>query len=66
MPGLTGEELSTLLLEIRSDLPIILCSGNTNYFDNDKVKELGISGYVNKPIHSNSLLTLVKQQLLNK
>ncbi|MCP4272699.1 MAG: response regulator [Gammaproteobacteria bacterium] len=66
MPGLTGEELSKFLLEIRPDLSIILCSGKTNYLDNDKVNEIGISAFVNKPIQSNALLTLIKQQLLNK
>ncbi len=64
--GLTGKELSKLFLEIRPDLPIILCSGKTNYFDNDNVKNSGDSGFVKEPIYSNSLLTLVKQQLLNK
>jgi len=50
MPNMTGAELAPRLLEIRSDIPIILCTGFSEIMDENKAKAIGIREYVMKPI----------------
>ena len=50
MPIMTGEELSKKLLEIRPDLPIILCSGFSHTMDKEKAELLGIRAFIMKPL----------------
>ncbi len=54
MPKLTGLQLAKKLKEIRNDIPVLLCTG----YDKkppDAMAELGIDGYIQKPISSNEL-----------
>ncbi|MEL7187217.1 MAG: response regulator, partial [Pseudomonadota bacterium] len=50
MPKMTGMQLSKQLLEVRPDLPIILCSGYSTDVNEKTVKQAGISAYQSKPI----------------
>lgn len=59
MPVMTGAELSKYLLEIRADIPIILCTGYSEHMDAEKAKQIGISCYLNKPISQSELITTV-------
>jgi DNA-binding response OmpR family regulator len=38
------------LLQIRSDIPIILCTGHSARIDEVRSKKLGIKAYVMKPL----------------
>jgi YesN/AraC family two-component response regulator len=49
MPGMTGVDLARRMLQIRPDLPIILCTGYSNLISEEKVKNLGIKGFALKP-----------------
>ena len=49
MPELTGERLACELLQIRPDLPIILCTGFSHTVTAERAKALGIRGYLTKP-----------------
>jgi len=51
MPQMTGVKLSEKLMEIRSDIPIIICTGHSALVDEEKAKELGLAAYVMKPIN---------------
>ncbi len=62
MPKMTGEELSTQILEIR-DMPIMLCTGYSENFTEDKALKLGIRKYIQKPVESNNLLVLIREVL---
>ncbi len=55
MPNMTGGELAKMLLEIRPDIPIIMCTGFSEVFTEEKANELGIKGYVMKPISIHDL-----------
>ncbi len=57
MPKMTGMELARTILEIRPDMPIILCSGFSETASMEKAKAIGIREYLMKP--------LVIQQLAN-
>ncbi len=47
---MNGVELTSRLREIRSDIPIILCTGFSEMIDDDKARNMGISAYIMKPI----------------
>ncbi len=66
MPSITGLALSEKLLEIRSDIPIVLMSG---YFSEEQVKNaknLGIKNLLKKPIILTDLALALSQAFLNK
>jgi CheY-like chemotaxis protein len=63
MPEMNGEQLSKMILKIRPDMPIILCSGFSEKINEDKAKEIGIRRFVAKPISRNELANLVRQIL---
>ncbi len=65
MPNLTGIDLSKKLLQIRSDIPIILCTGYSEIIDTNKTREAGIREMLMKPFSINNLTTTV-QKVLNK
>jgi PAS domain S-box-containing protein len=63
MPTLTGTELARRLLEIRPDLPVILCSGYSNTLDAEGAKALGIREYLMKPIAGRALAAVLQKHL---
>ncbi len=66
MPEITGAELAEKVLEIRADIPIILCTGYSSTMSEEKARELGISGFAMKPLSLNDLSAIVRQVLDNK
>jgi ABC-type amino acid transport substrate-binding protein/nitrogen-specific signal transduction histidine kinase/ActR/RegA family two-component response regulator len=63
MPEMTGAELAVKLLDIRPDIPIILCSGFSNIINKDKAKLLGIREYIMKPVAKKQLAVAVRKLL---
>lgn len=57
MPQMTGAKLSKKLMAIRSDIPVIICTGHSSLIDEEKAKQFGIGGYVMKPV---SMSTIAK------
>lgn len=66
MPGLTGVELTQRLMEIRADIPIILCTGYSEVLNEAQAKELGIRAYVRKPVLARELAAVVRRVLGTK
>ena len=50
MPDITGNVLAERLLEIRPDIPIVLCSGNDTFSPAINLKEIGIRHFIMKPL----------------
>ena len=50
MPNMTGEALSRELLQIRPDVPIILCTGFSHNMTLEKAKAIGIRAFLLKPL----------------
>ena len=50
MPDMTGVQLSQKILEIRPDIPIIICTGFSIKVDNAKAAAPGIRGFIIKPV----------------
>ena len=65
MPKMTGLELSTKILNIRKDMPIILSTGYYENLTKDMVHRVGIRKYIQKPVMSQKLLSMIRE-ILNK
>ena len=50
MPGRTGAELARELLAVRTDIPIILCTGFSTLVDKEKAEAMGVRAFLTKPI----------------
>jgi len=65
MPELSGSELAMEILKIRSEIPIILCSGFSSVVSESQALQMGISEFILKPFRWQQLSGKVRQ-LLNK
>lgn len=65
MPDMTGEHLAYKVLDIRKDMPIILCTGFSSSIDKEKSLAAGIKAFVMKPISHNDLAVLIRKVLDN-
>ncbi|WP_028584228.1 ATP-binding response regulator [Desulfogranum mediterraneum] len=63
MPDLTGAELAAEIVNIRPGTPVILCSGYSGKDSENRVKELGISSFLVKPVSSKVLATTIRKIL---
>lgn len=66
MPQMTGVKLSEKLMDIRKDIPIIVCTGHSNLVDEEKAKELGLAAYVMKPIDMQETAQTIRKVLDKK
>lgn len=64
MPHMSGLELAQRLLELRPDLPVILCSGYANAVSFDEVLQKGIRSYLMKPHNPKELREALAKELL--
>jgi CheY-like chemotaxis protein len=63
MPTMSGETFAKTLLEIRPDVAIVLCTGFSHTMSEEKAKQLGIKGFLMKPVNG-ALLAKTLQNLL--
>ncbi len=63
MPQMTGAKLSEKLMAIRSDIPIIICTGHSSLIDENMAKEIGISAYLMKPASMSKLAKTIRAVL---
>lgn len=63
MPEMTGDELVKEMLNIKPNIPIILCSGYSEKIDEKKALELGCARYLTKPISNTALLRAIQETL---
>ena len=66
MPHMAGSELSSELLKIRPDLPIILCTGHSENMSREKAKDIGIKEFLTKPLNKQELAEAVRRVLDKK
>ena len=66
MPNMTGDKLANELKQIRSDIPIILCTGYSELISKEKAKSLGINGFLMKPVNTKDLSMMIREVLDNK
>lgn len=63
MPNMTGMELAKKLLDIRQDIPLILCTGYSELITGEKAREIGIRQFIMKPLGIDDLARIVRKAL---
>jgi PAS domain S-box-containing protein len=63
MPHMNGAKLSEKLMEIRSDIPVIICTGHSSLINEEKAEKLGLAGYIMKPVSISRLATSIRKAL---
>jgi len=63
MPGMTGDELAKALVRVRSDIPIILCTGFSKIITEEKMKAIGIRELIMKPVIKSELARVIRKVL---
>ncbi|MBW1836091.1 MAG: PAS domain S-box protein [Deltaproteobacteria bacterium] len=65
MPNMSGEILAEELKKIRSDIPVILCTGFSEKISKARTIALGIEGFLMKPIVMSDLAKTIREVLDN-
>ena len=63
MPNMPGNKLSEELVKIRSDIPILICTGFSETMSEEKAASLGIKGFLLKPIVMKDLAQKIREVL---
>ena len=63
MPNMTGTELAKILKSIRSDIPIVLCTGFSETVNEERLKAIGISEFLLKPVEIEELAQVIRKVL---
>ncbi|MFA5903218.1 MAG: PAS domain S-box protein [Desulfobacula sp.] len=63
MPGMTGDQLVSEILEIQPKLPAMLCTGYSETLSEKKAYEIGFSAFLLKPVDKTELAVAVRKAL---
>ena len=63
MPHMTGEKLAEKLMQIRPDIPVILCTGFSFMIDEQKALNMGIRAFISKPMLKQEIAETIRQVL---
>ena len=63
MPAMTGKMLVEELRRIRSDIPIILCTGFSHLINDEQAQALGVDAFMMKPMATQELAATIKRVL---
>jgi len=63
MPNLTGEKLAERLFKIKANIPIIICTGYSSIIDDEKAKQIGVAGFLMKPVTLSILSKTIRKIL---
>jgi CheY-like chemotaxis protein len=63
MPKMTGDELARKMMDIKPDIPVILCTGFNENITEEKALAMGIDRFVMKPIVKDELASTIRALL---
>jgi len=63
MPNMTGDKMAVEMMKIRSDIPVVLCTGYNKQISEESAAELGIKALAHKPIVKADLAKTVRKVL---
>ncbi len=66
MPNMTGKDLAKEIMSIRTDIPIIICTGFSEQINEVSAKAMGISAYLMKPIVMHDMANTIREVLDKK
>jgi PAS domain S-box-containing protein len=63
MPDMTGDKLAKAILEIRPEMPVILCTGFSRMINEERARNQGIRAFLMKPLTLPQLAGAVREAL---
>jgi len=66
MPHMSGDELAARLIQIRQDIPVILCTGYSEQLSEKQALDIGIARYLLKPVQNQEMVDMVRNVLDHK
>jgi CheY-like chemotaxis protein len=63
MPEMTGDKLIKEILNIRPDIPIILCTGFSEKMDEKQAHVMGAAHYIEKPLDQHDFAFKIRKVL---
>lgn len=63
MPNMAGAGFAREVLSIRSDIPVIMCSGFSEQMNAKKAKASGIREYLIKPVPQSDMARAIRRAL---
>lgn len=66
MPKMTGARLAQKLIQIRPEIPIVLCTGYSSLIDEQRARQLGISAYLMKPVSMSKMAKTIRKLMDKK
>jgi len=61
MPELRGDALAKEMLQVRADIPIILCTGYANEVTPEELRAIGVREYLSKPLTIDRLANVIRR-----
>ena len=63
MPYMTGSQLALKILETQPQIPIILCTGQSDAINREQALAIGIKEYLEKPLNIDTMLATIRKVL---
>ncbi len=63
MPDMNGDELVRKMMRVRSDIPVIICTGYNPGIDETAARKMGLKGFIFKPLTFQKLAVSVRKVL---
>jgi signal transduction histidine kinase/CheY-like chemotaxis protein len=63
MPDMTGESLAKAVMEIRPDIPVIICTGFSDRISEQQAKGMGAKAFVMKPVLTGDMTRIIRKVL---
>ena len=63
MPKITGDQLARKIMDIKPDIPVILCTGFNEAISEEKALAMGVDKFVMKPIVKDELANTIRSVL---
>lgn len=64
MPDRTGLDFAEELLRIRSDIPVVICTGYSEHTIEESAWKLGIRSFLQKPYSTQEILAVIEKVLI--
>jgi len=65
MPHMTGVEFTRRILDVKPDLPVVLCTGYHDRIDKEKAMAEGFSDFLEKPVLTEKMVRSIRRLLDN-
>jgi PAS domain S-box-containing protein len=63
MPRMTGDELARKIMDVRPDMPVVVCTGYSEKISDPMIEQLGIKALIMKPLVRSEMALAIRQAL---